>query len=396
MEKWLILLAVIVLGVVVYIRQSRHKGPPTEAADTGEEPKHELIEVAPQDNPWGIPLIDLRPVTHTVVATSTDKTCAENSVSYGSETGEVFFRDLPEFPTKTACQLRYSLGGAEKLYPGVLFTPQSMDEKWAIFCDTTRIVFVRSWQRKVFAFADCTCSEGELTVSAIHGDLQTGSAGDLLVAEIDWLIRSHALGDTVPVPVEELTTGNALGLICFTHWGNKASFAGTHPLPPILAESPLASNSLLHIALAQGDRARVVELLDQGFPTDCWAADGLTTMHWASAAESYQMVELLLSKGCPIDARSREGATLLMNEAQGGDAKSMRYYLSKGADPNAKDARGFTALHRAAEFGAVELVTALLEAGGDPSVDAEGHTPISLAISQSHEEVAALLEKHRL
>ena len=63
------------------------------------------------------------------------------------------------------------------------------------------------------------------------------------------------------------------------------------------------------------------------------------------------------------------------------------WLLANGADAGAADDRGFTALHRAAEMGKASAVRALLDAGASPTVEAIGHTPISLAEMGGHTEI---------
>ena len=56
--------------------------------------------IAPEDNPWNIELLDLRPVTLNRISTSKDPQMAANAVSYGGEDGTVFWNQQPQI-TKT-------------------------------------------------------------------------------------------------------------------------------------------------------------------------------------------------------------------------------------------------------------------------------------------------------
>ena len=123
------------------------------------------------------------------------------------------------------------------------------------------------------------------------------------------------------------------------------------------------------------------------------AGDGLAPMHWALATKEFKMAELLMVHGSAVDVRSAEMATPLMTAVQGENLDWVDFLLDHGADPNACDGRGFTALHRAAEMGRVELVRRLLDAGARADTEAEGHTPLSLALSRKEEEVITLLSR---
>ena len=130
----------------------------------------------------------------------------------------------------------------------------------------------------------------------------------------------------------------------------------------------------------------------EGLPIDLLGRDGMAPLHWSLVHENTRMAEFLIERGCPVDVRSSEGATPLMNAVQGRSRHKVAFLLNHDADPNARDARGFTALHRAAEMGQTEIVELLIERGAKPRVDAQGHTPRSLAESQGETAVVALLD----
>jgi len=102
---------------------------------------------------------------------------------------------------------------------------------------------------------------------------------------------------------------------------------------------------------------------------------------------------LLLDRGANVDVRAVEGTTPLMVAAQNGCTDAAAYLLQRGADPDARDNRGFTALHRAAEVGFEEIVRLLLDHGADAGVNAQGHTPLSLARSQKRTAIIRQLER---
>ena len=51
----------------------------------------DLPWITPEDNPWGIKLLDLRPLTDVMISTSKDPGMARNAVSYGNEDGTAFW-----------------------------------------------------------------------------------------------------------------------------------------------------------------------------------------------------------------------------------------------------------------------------------------------------------------
>lgn len=122
----------------------------------------------------------------------------------------------------------------------------------------------------------------------------------------------------------------------------------------------------LHFAAAEGDVAKVADLLSRGMDPNALDELGLTPLHYAAKAECIKAVELLLSSGARVDAR---------DEARSGD----------------------TALGSVAATCSLEMARALIRAGADPTIP--GWMQIS-ALHQSRQrkrqpgpEVCALLEK---
>src|SRR3954469_15716762 len=87
--------------------------------------------IEPESNAWRLKLLDLRPVTETMLSTSKDKLMAQNAVSYNSEDGIVFLGQAPVKGVEMEANLTFPVDG--KLYPGILFIPQAMEHKWAIY-----------------------------------------------------------------------------------------------------------------------------------------------------------------------------------------------------------------------------------------------------------------------
>jgi ankyrin repeat protein len=82
-----------------------------------------------------------------------------------------------------------------------------------------------------------------------------------------------------------------------------------------------------------------------------------------------------------------------MNAVQSASLKKVIFLLDRGADVNAHDRRGFTGLHRAAEMGHLDVLQVLLDRGASPNLEAEGHTPLSLAKGRGNREIVALLRE---
>ncbi|WP_420127127.1 ankyrin repeat domain-containing protein [Longimicrobium sp.] len=347
------------------------------------------------ENPWGVPLLDVRPIALGMLSTTKDAQCARNAASFGREDGTCFISIEPPVARRVAAGLRYRVEGTPA--DGVLFNPDAMEQKWAIYLHRGQILFIRSWHRAVQAVADVRITGGELEVTTVRGAfLDEDEAPELTVRVLDFLIRSHAMELIYPAPlipgIEQDPREAALW--CFSAFGDRAHFATPHALPLDPPEPPLRTHSLLHIAVAHGEVEPVRALLDAGTPPDVLARDGLAPLHWALVhGDDTRIARLLLERGSPVDVRSHEGATPLMNAAQGRNAAMTAFLLDRGADPDAADGRGFTSLHRAAEMGETEIVRLLLDHGASPAPEALGHTPRSLAASRGHAAIVELLDR---
>lgn len=342
------------------------------------------------DNPWGIPILDIRPVTQNMTSTSTNPVMAANAVSYGGEDGTVFWNGAEVHPKQHPKGLSFPIDGS--LEPGVLFVPGVMEQKWAIFFDGENLLFVRSWQRQVFVSARTTQENNRLTVREFGGTFVPDQP-DLTAAILRFLLISHVAGAVVPAPVPGSFTGKTrdAAMWAFSAYGNMAQYAvfDTSFAPP--CPRPLRSHSLLHIAVARNEPAAIRQQFERGIRLDSLAGDGLAPLHWAIAPKSTVALETLLSLGAGPDVRSKEGATPIMNAVQSDRHEHLLLLLQAGASVNAVDDRGFTALHRAAEMGKEDFVRLLLEQGADKSIDAEGHTALSLARQRGQQGIIDLL-----
>jgi hypothetical protein len=354
----------------------------------------EIPWIPAADNPWGVAVLDVRPVTLGMLSSSTDPQMASNAISYGGEDGSSFAGEPPPVERTVDAALTFAIDGA--LADGVLFAPSAMEDKWAMFVAEGRILFVRSWLRKVWVTADVHTEGDTAVVGPIHGAFlgaDSPEAPELTVRLVDFLLRSHALQQVWPAPLppglEE--DPKAAAMWCMSMFGHKALVATPHAVPRQPPPTPLRTHSRLHIALAKGDLRAAEQELARGLPIDLRAGDGSTTLQWAGSRDDVEAMAWLLDRGCPVDARSAEGSTALMNAVQGRKPGRVRWLLERGADPDARDSRGFTALHRAAEMGEPEIVKLLLERGATAGVEAAGHTPRSLAEARDEQEIMALL-----
>ncbi len=348
------------------------------------------------ENPWGVRVLDVRPVTLGMVSMSSDPQCTQNAISMQNDDGTGFI-DKPAAASRVIkTSLTYPID--RRLVEGVLFAPREMEHKWAIFYYGGNVLCVRSWQRTVQLVAQLELHRDFAEITQIQGTFaEKDEKANITVGLFDFLIRSHAL-DTeypVPLPTEMENDPTAAAMWCMSMFGNRAMFATPFRFERRIPERPLRTQSLLHIAVAREQASEIETHLAAGVPIDVLGADGLAPLHWAIHCEDTTITALLLDNGSPVDVRSTDGATALMFAVQRAKLDQVRFLLDRGAELNARDNRGFTALHRAADMGHVEVLRALLERGALTNQVAEGHTARSLAENRGNEDILAGLDEYK-
>lgn len=197
-------------------------------------------------------------------------------------------------------------------------------------------------------------------------------------------------------------------------------------------------DSLLHIAATQGFLEIGDRLLRAGSNPNLRNQDGNTPLEPALSNRQMAFAELLLRYGVEIDLPDKNGKTLLHKAAIGWTGETEKYnfrsiaaeianfLLANSARVDARDAEGRTPLHLAvqnrneevvkvllaqkgaidaagatallhlaARAGSVDVVRSLLEHGLSPdSSDNEGWTPLHEAAQEGHGDIVTLLIEH--
>lgn len=127
-------------------------------------------------------------------------------------------------------------------------------------------------------------------------------------------------------------------------------------------------------------------LLAAGAKANAGNRYGVTPLSLACTNGNLSMVAKLLSAGAEPNRATPDGETPLMTAARTGNAHVIRLLLAHGADVNVKEAwRGQTALMWAAAEKNAEAVQALIEAGGDVRARSRaGLTPLMFAVRAGH------------
>lgn len=168
-----------------------------------------------------------------------------------------------------------------------------------------------------------------------------------------------------------------------------------------------SGTSLLHAA-SIGKELLVAEfileqLIEQGWDINQQKQDssGFTLFYDAVGAQNFPFAELLLESGADIDKPGNyQNTTPLLFYSRLGQVESVRFLVSHGADLDYQDEFGLTALHHAVvedpNSGGGDIIIATMQVliDGGASLDLEtggGMTPLELALSLGHDEIAQVL-----
>jgi hypothetical protein len=203
-------------------------------------PVPEIPWVEAADTPWGVPVLDVRPVTQHLLSISSDPQCAANAVSFDHDDGSAFEQDEPLVERVIGAMIPYRIEAP--LGDGALFCPRQMEHKWAIFHRDGRILFVRSWTRKLHVMAGLSPHEGRVEITRLNGVFTNEDESPLLTTMIaDFLLRSHVLGLVYPAPLPEGMEQSPVeaAFWCFHMFGNRALCATPEIIPVHMPEEPL-------------------------------------------------------------------------------------------------------------------------------------------------------------
>lgn len=349
-------------------------------------------------NPYGIALLDLRPITFQL-ASDIEDGALKHLDSYSMEDGASFSGLSPETVDGqdrfVSCDLSYKTVG--KLYPGSLFVPQSPEDRWAIFFDGTYIYFVRSWSNTLVAKARVLQLDKELKITEIEGSMMDSGmeTDNQTVALLNFVMLSHVLNETAPVPLlnELESEPNRAAVWAFSLFGHRAKVGVFNEDAIFTSEKSVRSTTAYHIAIANNDETSVALILDQDLvDKNLLAQDGFTPIHWALYTDHFAMMKLLVAKGVDVNGVSLLKTTPLMDAVELKSIKGVETLLSLGADVDSVDQAGFTALHRAAAMGEFEIAKMLIMQGADPFQSSlKGFTALSLAKERNHEAIITLI-----
>ncbi len=205
--------------------------------DGGGDYKFQWYEAGPE-NPFGIRLLDCRPLTHSVVATTSDRSVAERYNLLRASDG----RDLITAPiidsVRCPASLRFPHNGA--VLDGIVFKAPSMDVKWDIYIYDSVFLFARSWTGELRYRAFATVGPSEIHVTEIECP---NFEAKIAASHVYFLIGTHAMGRVLPHRLPEGTSEDPMTMatLSFSLFGNLGCYATLEDITAIPITRPPAS-----------------------------------------------------------------------------------------------------------------------------------------------------------
>lgn len=360
--------------------------------ETGKLPKVRWLP--PGQQPFPMSVLDLSPLTQTLIATTSVEANAEKAVSWQDSCGLSLQGESPEDPVTVPCELRYTTDC--ELPDGLLFTPTTMDQKWVLALLGDTIVAARSWTGAVEAVAYLRKTSGLIRVDRLaYSRNGAFSMYGNPVDTFDWLLRSHALGQKIPLPVDDEAAEllERVPLTAFSSFGNMVLCAAKEWGPPDPIHGLRVDGELLAAVRIQ-DIDKIEALASQGLAIDAPTTfQGYSCLQVALIGKSTGVVTKLLSLGANPNHSAERGATPLgVAIVHGCDTELLETLRVAGGAIDSVNEDGFDLVHAAAETDRSEVIDWLSDAGKEiENKTNSGLTPLHIACGLGHAKAASAL-----
>lgn len=183
-----------------------------------------LVWLEPSENPFGVRVLDCRPIAESFMSGSKDEASVRFFGSAEARSGEQFQGQHPQDTLRASCELVYPL--ATPLPEGPVFLAGAMEEKWNIYHFADVLYFVRSWTGQLQYAARLAQSPSELRVVEVEAWRGNVLGVDTLaIRQVDFLLRSHLFGEVFPHPTPALPTKKGIALWSFSQYGRRGLYA---------------------------------------------------------------------------------------------------------------------------------------------------------------------------
>ena len=174
--------------------------------------------LAPDENPWGLEVLDCTEPARTVTSATRSAEIAKKFAQLRHFDGQELMKANLTAVVSLPCSLSYAI---DKRPPdGPVFKSRIMEEKWDIYLYGEYLYFCRSWRGDLMYRAAAKCDVPALTISRLDV-LFSGTDKNIAVQEVDFLVKSHLLFAKAlhPLPRGLSKDPQQLALVSFTSYG---------------------------------------------------------------------------------------------------------------------------------------------------------------------------------
>jgi hypothetical protein len=189
----------------------------------------------PEQNPWGLRLLDCRPLTLTSTSTTDDPRTARSFANFRLSRGSQHKGLSPANSSRLECDLRFPFNGESD--DGPLFLADVMEDKWDIYLYDDHLYFARSWSGELRLRAKIDFAAPEARIPWVEADLR-GELGDpiFVISTVDFLMKSHLYRSETPHPIPQGHSDDpqkiaAFSMNVFGRWASFAKLGDTTGIP---------------------------------------------------------------------------------------------------------------------------------------------------------------------
>jgi hypothetical protein len=202
----------------------------------GENPAGALRWLEPQQNAWGLHVLDCRPLTLTHTSITSDPRIAERFAKLRESDGRQHKGRSPANASRVNCDLHYPFNGES--YDGPLFLADVMEDKWDIYLYDGYLYFARSWSGDLRLRAKIDFADPDARIPWVEAELHGDYADPIyVISAVDFLMKSHLYRWELPHPVPEGYSDDpkkiaAFSMNAFGRWASYAKFGDTTGIHP--------------------------------------------------------------------------------------------------------------------------------------------------------------------
>ncbi|KAK1636510.1 ankyrin repeat-containing domain protein [Colletotrichum phormii] len=248
-----------------------------------------------------------------------------------------------------------------------------------------------------------------------RSDTQINTTGKRFADDLFNAVRGGRLEDLEPILAQGASVNIALG-----DRGDRAVHVAAREgfllvLDRLIASGAdvnvqnTAQDTALHQALNRRQIPTSLALLSSGARWKIKNANGTTVLHTAVRNSAYLVVQYLLDKGADPNARDKWGQTPLFKACHPADKdgkkanvdlKTIRLLVERGADPTLGAWKnGSTPIHELASSGHAKELEIMAKAAKTLELplsgDAQGRTPLLIAVRNKHSDAIDVLIKYK-